>query len=311
VVAPRGVVVGLDFGHAHLRAAVADLAGQVLAEEHRGLQVDNSPDEALTAAAQEFHRLLDRIAVAAGGVVGVVMGLPSPVERGTGRVVTNSILPGWINHTPARELQQRIQLPVVLDNDANLAALGELTYGAAVGMRNFVYVKASSGIGTGLVLDGRLYRGETGTAGELGHVHAEPNGAVCRCGNRGCLETLVAVPHILASLQHMHRDPLTMADVVELVAAGDMSARRVIVDAGRAIGRVLADMCNLLNPGMLVLGGELAAAGNALTTGIREAIDRYTQPAIAEAVAIRTSALGDRADVLGAIASAIQASSGR
>src|SRR5262245_10737137 len=195
---PRGVVVGLDFGHAHLRAAAADLGGQILAERYRELQVDNSADVALDAAAREFHQLLDKIETPVSEVVGVVMGLPSPVECGTGRVVTNAILPGWINHTPAVELQRRIQLPVVLDNDANLAALGEMTYGAAIGLRNLIYVKASTGIGTGLVLDGRLYRGETGMAGELGHVQTEISGAVCRCGNRGCLETLVAVPHILA-----------------------------------------------------------------------------------------------------------------
>ncbi len=307
--APRGVVIGLDFGHSHLRAAVADLAGQILIEQRRELQVDNSPDDALDAAADEFDQLLNLIDADVGDVTSVAMGLPSPVERGTGRVVTNSILPGWIDHRPARELQQRIHLPVLLDNDANLAALGEMTYGAAVGVRNFIYVKASTGIGTGLVLDGRLYRGETGTAGELGHVQTEPSGAVCRCGNRGCLETLVAVPHILASLQHMHREPLTISDVLQLVAAGDVSARRVVIDAGRAIGRPLADLCNLLNPGMLVVGGELAAAGKSFTAGIREAIDRHTQLSIADAVTIRTSVLADRADVLGAIALAIQASS--
>src|SRR5262249_50824633 len=182
---------------------------------------------------------------------------------------------------------RRLQLPVVVDNEGNLAARGGMPYGAAIGLRNLIYVKASTGIGTGLVLDGRLYRGETGMAGELGHVQTEISGAVCRCGNRGCLETLVAVPHLLASLQHMHREPLTIDDVLELVVAGDVSARRVITDAGRAIGRALADLCNLLNPGMLVVGGELAGSGNAFTSGIREAIDRYTQPAIAEAVAIR------------------------
>jgi predicted NBD/HSP70 family sugar kinase len=305
------VVIGLDFGHAHLRAAVADLGGQILAERYRELQVDNSADVALDTAAREFNQLLDKIETPVSEVTGVVMGLPSPVVSGTGRVVTNSILPGWINHTPAVELQRRIRLPVVLDNDANLAALGEMTYGAATGVRNLIYVKASTGIGTGLVLDGRLYRGETGMAGELGHVQTEISGAVCRCGNRGCLETLVAVPHILASLQHMHREPLTIDEVLDLIRAGDVSARRVITDAGRAIGRALADLCNLLNPGMLVVGGELAVAGSAFTTGIREAVDRYAQPAIAEAVAIRTTVLGDRADVLGGIALAIQAGAPR
>jgi predicted NBD/HSP70 family sugar kinase len=310
-VAAPGVVVGLDFGHGHLRAAVADLSGQVLAEEHRDLQVDNSPDDALAAAAYEFRRLLDRISTGVSDVTGVVVGLPSPIDRGTGRVVSNNILPGWVNRAPAHELQERIRLPVVLDNDANLAALGEITYGSANGVRNLIYVKASIGIGTGLVFEGRLYRGETGTAGELGHVQIQPDGAICRCGNRGCLETLVSVPHVLATLQPMHREQLTIADVVRLATTGDVSARRVVTDAGRAIGRTLADLCNVLNPGALIIGGELAAAGAPFTAGIREAIDHHTQPVIADAVAIRTSALGERAEVLGAIALAVQTSSQR
>ena len=305
-----GAVIGLDFGHSHLRAAVADLAGNVLAERHRPLQVDNSADGALAAAVAEIGLLFDKIDRSLADVVTVVAGLPSPIDRATGRVVTNNILPGWVNRAPARELQDRIDLPVLIDNDANLAALGEMTFGAATGLRDFIYVKASIGIGTGLVLDGRLYRGATGTAGELGHVQIQPDGAVCRCGNRGCLETLVSVTHVLAVLQPMHRDPLTIEDVTALVAAGDISALRVVTDAGRAIGRSLADLCNVLNPTALIIGGELSAAGTALTIGIREAIDRNAQRVIADAVTITTSALKERAEVLGAIALAIQASAG-
>jgi predicted NBD/HSP70 family sugar kinase len=309
--APSGVVIGLDFGHSHLRAAVADLAGQVLAEVHHALLVDNSPDDAMAAAADEFFQLLDSIEATATDVSGVVMGLPSPIERGSGRIVSNNILPGWVNRTPAAELQQLIQLPVILDNDANLAALGEMTYGGATGIRNLIYVKASTGIGTGLIFDGRLYRGNSGTAGELGHVQINPDGAVCRCGNRGCLETLVSIPHVLANLQPMHHQPLTIADVLGLVETGDVSARRVITDAGRVIGRALADLCNVLNPGAVVVGGELSAAGEPFTAGIREAIERRTQPVVADAVSVRTSALADRAEVLGAIALALQAGPAR
>lgn len=305
-VEPPGVVVGLDFGHSHLRAAAADLVGHLLAETHRELQVDNSPDDAIAAAATEFGWLLDRIGRSSSDVTGVVMGLPSPIDRDSGRVVTNNILPGWVSRAPARELQSLIGLPVFLDNDANLAALGEMTFGAAAGLRNLIYVKASTGIGTGLIFDGRVYRGSTGTAGELGHVQIQPDGAACRCGNRGCLETLVSVPHILATLQPMHRDPLTIADVVALVRAGDIGARRVVTDAGRTIGRSLADLCNVLNPSALILGGELSAAGTALTEGVREAIDLHAQPVSAAAVAVSTSTLDDRAEVLGAIALALQ-----
>ena len=221
------------------------------------------------------------------------MGLPSPIDQDRGRVVSNNILPGWINRTPAHDLQQRIHLPVLLDNDANLAALGEITYAAAAGARNLIYVKASTGIGTGLVFEGHLYRGDTRTAGELGHVQIQPDGAICRCGNCGCLETLVSVPHVLASLQPMHREPLTISHVVRLIAAGDVSARRVVTDAGRAIGRALA-LCNVLNSGALIIGGELAATGTPFTAGIREAIDHHTQPVIADAVTISASTLAAR-----------------
>lgn len=309
--APPGVVVGLDFGHGHLRCAVADLDGYVRAEEHQILQVDNSPDDALRAAAQQFRQLLAKLGRQPADVAGVVMGLPSPIHSATGRVVTNNILPGWVDRRPAQELHDLIHLPVVLDNDANLAALGELSSGDASGTRNLIYVKASTGIGTGLVFDGRLYRGATGAAGELGHIQIQPDGAICRCGNRGCLETLVSIPHILATLQPAHHEPLTLDRVIQLVATGDVGARRVVTDAGRVIGRALADLCNVLNPDAVIIGGELAAAGTALTAGIREAINHYTQPATAAAVTVRTTTLGDRGEVLGAIALAIQFSTKR
>jgi predicted NBD/HSP70 family sugar kinase len=303
-----GIVVGFDFGHSHLRTAIADLTGEMLAERHRPLQVDNSADGALAAAAAELNLLFDEIGRSTGDVTATVMGLPAPIDRATGRVVSNNILPGWVDRAPAHELHDRIHLPVLLDNDANLAALGEMTFGAAAGLRDFIFVKASTGIGTGLVFDGHVYRGTSGTAGELGHVQVLPDGAACRCGNRGCLETLVSVSHVLAVLQPMHQRRLTITDVVALVADGDVSARRVVTDAGRAIGRSLADLCNVLNPAALIIGGELSAAGTALTTGIREAIERNAQPIIAEAVRITTSALNERAEVLGAIALAIQTS---
>jgi len=304
--ARSGVVVGLDFGHSHLRSAAADLSGQVLAERLRELPVDNSADDALRAAAHEFDQLLGEIGVSSQDISGVVMGIPSPIERANGRVVSNNILPGWVNRAPARELQRLIGLPVILENDSNLAAYGEMIYGAGQGFENLIYLKASTGIGAGLVIDGRLYRGTSGSAGEIGHVQIQPDGAVCRCGNRGCLETLVSVPHIVAALQPMHDDPLTIADVIALVLTGDAGARRVVTDAGRIIGRSLADLCNALNPGALIVGGELSAAGTALTVGIREAIDRYAQPVIAEAVTVRASVLDDRAEVLGAVGLAIR-----
>lgn len=166
------------------------------------------------------------------------------------------------------------------------------------------------GIGAGLVLGGRLYRGSTGRPGELGHVPIDAAGPLCRCGNRGCLETVASVTQVLAMMQPPHDRPMTMARLVDLVATCDAGANRVLGDAGRVIGRVLADMVNNLNPGMVVLGGELSLAGGPLLAGVRESIDRYTQPGIARDLRIEVGAFGADAQLLGAAALALADSDG-
>lgn len=299
-----GVVIGMAFGHAHYRAAVATVSGQVLEEHTRRMAVDNSAIAALDAAADEFDALLHGIGVDDTQVAGIVVGLPAPLNRATGRVMINNILPGWVDRAPAQELAERLGIPVTLENDANLAALGEMAYGAASSARDVMFVKASIGIGLGLILGGTLHRGATGYAGEIGHVQIEPGGAVCRCGSRGCLETLVSLPHVLAALEPA-RGQLSVTGLIELVASGDSGATRVVADVGRTIGRSLADLCNILNPSVLVVGGELSYAGDALTDGIREAVDRYAQPIIARELRVTPSSLQDRAEMLGAIRLAI------
>jgi predicted NBD/HSP70 family sugar kinase len=180
-----------------------------------------------------------------------------------------------------------------------------VSFGAGSGLSDVLYVKVSSGIGAGLVLGGRLYHGSVGLAGELGHVQVREHGDVCRCGNRGCLETVAAAGALLAALRHTNPGDLGVRDVLALIAARDPGARRVVDDAGRAIGRVLADACNVLNPAAIIVGGELSTAGAPLLDGIRESIDRHAQPAIAQAVQIMPGALGERAEVLGALATII------
>ena len=152
------------------------------------------------------------------------------------------------------------------------------------------------------VVDGRLHHGATGIAGEIGHVQLHRDGAVCRCGNRGCLETIAAEGALKALLRPPHGDDLTTREILDLVAAGDPDARRVFTEAGRAVGRVLADVCNALNPDAIIVGGELSEAGEPLLVGIREAIARYTLRGAAQAVEIMHAKLGERAEVLGALA---------
>jgi predicted NBD/HSP70 family sugar kinase len=212
------------------------------------------------------------------------------------------ILPAWAGLRPAEELAERLELPIMVDNDANLGALAEYTVGAGRGVPDLVYLKLASGIGAGLVLGGRLHRGTSGIAGELGHVMSNPDGLVCRCGNRGCLETVAAAPALLELLRVSHGEQLGVGDLLALAAEGDVGVRRVFADAGRSVGRSVADLVNAVNPALVVVGGELAAVGEPLLDGIRASIERYALPAAAAALEVVPGVLGERAEVLGAVA---------
>ena len=163
----------------------------------------------------------------------------------------------------------------------------------------------SSGIGAGIVVGGRIHRGFAGTAGEIGHVLVDPDGHVCRCGNRGCLETLAAGPGLLEQLRRTHGGGLSLADVISLAHDGDPVCARVIADAGRWIGLTVAGLCNLLNPGMVVVGGELSAAGELLLEPLRASVRGHAIPAAGEDIQVVAGELGERAEVLGALALAI------
>jgi predicted NBD/HSP70 family sugar kinase len=299
--AAAGSALGIDFGHSHVRVAVADLASTVLAERFLELDVDDAPEESLDAAADLVAEVLADAGVDGSRVIGAGMALAAPIDRHKG-VLGSTVLPGWAGIQAGEELSRRLEIPVELDNDANLGALAEVSFGAGRGFADVVYVMISAGIGAGLVLGGRLYHGTSGTAGELGHVQVRPEGAVCRCGSRGCLETVAATGPLLSLLRPTHGADLTLQGLLKHVADGDLPARRVVSDAGRAVGRALADLCNYLNPAAVVVGGDLSPAGEPLLDGIREAIDRFALPGAAEAVEVRAAVLGERAEVLGALA---------
>ena len=183
-------------------------------------------------------------------------------------------------------------MPVQVDNDANLGALGELVWGGGRGVKDLAYIKVASGVGAGLVIDGRIYRGPGGTAGEIGHITLDESGPVCRCGNRGCLETFTAARYVLALLRASHGPDLTMPRMVQLAREGDPGCRRVIADVGRHIGMGVASLCNLLNPSRVVLGGDLAEAGELVLGPIRESVARYAIPSAARQLSVVPGALG-------------------
>jgi predicted NBD/HSP70 family sugar kinase len=297
-----GAALGVDFGHSHVRVAAADLASTLLGERSASFAVDNDADGALDLAATLAGDVLADGGIERSRVIGAGMGLPGPYDRSRDRINSSTILPGWVGRHPGAELGGRIGVQVEVDNDANLGALGELAFGAGRGIANAIYVKMSTGIGAGLIHRGGLHRGATGTAGELGHVQVQSDGIVCNCGGRGCLQTVAAVPALLEAARGAHGPDLALAGLLALVAAGDFGARRIVGEAGRAVGRVLADLCNLVNPEAIIVGGDLSAAGEPLLAGIREAIDRHALPGAAEAVEVKAAVLGDRAEVLGALA---------
>lgn len=244
--------------------------------------------------------------LAAKDLAGVAAGIPCPIDANTGLVRSPTILAGWIDLDPASELANRIGRPVSVDNDANMGARGEQRFGAARGRRNFIYIKASHGIGAGLVINGETYRGTLGIAGEIGHIQLPDATSLCRCGNRGCLETVVSVTEVRRQLALIRPEATTDPCPTSLEPLSvDPIASRVIVAAGRTLGRALADMCNTLNPDAVVVGGELSTAGEPLLAGIRESITRHALPAAAEAVEVRAAELGFRAELLGAITAAL------
>jgi predicted NBD/HSP70 family sugar kinase len=302
--ASAGAAVGIDFGHSHVRVAVADLSSTILAERAEPLDTDHAAHEGLDVAIELIDEALAEAGVERSRVIGAGLGLPGPIDQADGVIGSSAILPGWVGVAAAEEMRRRLDVPVVVDNDANLGALAELTHGAGRGATDLVYLKVSSGIGAGLILGGRLYRGWGGMAGELGHVLVDPEGAVCRCGNRGCLETAASTGALLEMLRRSHGE-LTVAGMLALARDGDLGCRRVIADAGRVVGSAAAFMFNVLNPQRLVVGGDLAAAGDLLLDGVRSSVRLAALPAAADAARVVAGVLGERAQVLGALALAV------
>jgi len=294
---PDGLVAGFDFGHRHIRVAVATSDGEVLAEESTPLDVDGHAESALNSAQELLSAVLDRAGVSLGDIRAAAAGIPAPLSNRTNRVGSPTILASWVDLDPREELKRRTGLTATLGNDAAFGALGEMTYGAARSLSDFIYVKASNGIGAALVLNGQLYRGSHGMAGEIGHTQIDPTGAWCRCGNRGCLEATVSIDVVRRQLEPLGLDPLSPADMEHPVAT------KVLAESGRTVGVVIANLCNTLNPEAVILGGDLASTGAHFTAGVRDSVRHLAQPGPAHTTVITTSLQG-RAELLGAVACA-------
>ncbi|WP_350000778.1 ROK family transcriptional regulator [Pseudarthrobacter sp. WHRI 8279] len=294
------VVLAVDIGATHVALAVTDLGGSVLAERRMDQQVADGPEKVLGLVVREAAKLLASASRGVPDLAGVGIGLPGPVEHDTGRPVTPPIMPGWDGFDVVRFVQRSLPVPVLVDNDVNIMALGERT-AHWPDHDNFIFVKVATGIGAGIISSGELQRGANGTAGDLGHVRV-PRGddVLCRCGNHGCLEALASGPAIAAALRNEGLEAAKGADVVSLVAHGSQQAIQALRQAGRDVGDVLATVVNLLNPSVIVIGGSIGDSGEHLVAGVREVVYRRSLPLATSQLRIGLSHAGDKAAILGA-----------
>jgi len=300
-----GVVAGVDFGHSHLQVAIADLAGHLRDTTLISLAPDAPSDSSLHTARELLDRLLDRAGLDHADLRAVGMAIPAPIGR-DGVIDSGSILPGWVGVRAQTAAESAFERPTVVDNDANLCALAEWTLGTGRGHDDLVYIKIASGVGGGLVLGGRVHRGGLGTAGELGHLTMDESGPLCRCGSRGCLEAYVGGAALIAQYAPTGGQ-LDVPGFVQRALHGDLGAQRLIQDAGRHLGEAVATVANLLGPEVVVLGGDLAEAGDLLLDEVRASMRRHALTPVAREVHVTRSELEGRASCQGAVLRALEA----
>lgn len=299
------VAVGIDFGRRHMRIVIASLGFSVVTEQFVELPLGHRAEASIDRASRLLAAMLEENSIMPSAVLGVGVGIPGPIDQRTGTVVQGAILPEWVG-IQLQDLEKRLHFPVVFDNDANLGALAEVTWGPHNTVDNLVFVKIGTGIGAGLILNGHLFYGSVGITGEIGHETITDNGIVCHCGNRGCLETVASTSVMMNLLTPLGADRVSTSDIVQNALAGNSATLRVLDDAGAAVGRGLASTANLINPQVIVIGGPLAGLGDILLRPIERGLLRHAVPSVGEATSIVMSSLGDRAEALGAAALVLQ-----
>jgi predicted NBD/HSP70 family sugar kinase len=296
-----GVVLAADIGATHSRFAVCDLNAEPLAEMSFDLLVGDGPDSVLGQTEAAFESLLSEAGRSRDDVLGVGIGVPGPVDFAAGRAVHPPIMFGWHDYPIRNRFVERFSAPTLVDNDVNIMALGE-HWRLAAPVDDLLFVKVGTGIGSGMILGGHLHRGARGAAGDIGHIQAGATDVVCRCGNTGCLEASAGGAALAGQLAALGYETTNSRDVVGLVEDGNQDALQALRDAGRLLGEALSSVVNLLNPGLLLIGGDLAQSGQTLIAAVREVVYQRSLPLSTANLRIQESSLGDRAGVIGAAA---------
>lgn len=300
-----GAVLSADLGVTHSRLAVCDLGGATLAEEVRDLDIADGPDAVLGLVHERFGALLAAAGRDEREVRAIGLGVPGPVAFDRGEPANPPIMPGWDGFSIPGWFAQRRDVPVLVDNDVNIMALGE-HWANWRDRRHLLFVKVGTGIGCGIVAGGRVHHGAKGAAGDIGHIRLADREEVCRCGNVGCLEAVSGGGALARRLSEQGVEARTSRDVVRLVKAGNGPATQLVREAGRNLGAVLAGCVNFFNPEVIVIGGDVGESSQHLLAGVREVIFQRSLPLATEDLRVVPSGLGDRAGIVGAANMAIE-----
>lgn len=292
-------VAGVDLGASHCRVALLDIGGEMLALREDPLSIADGPQEVLGHVERTLNSLLKEAGRDAASLQSIGVGVPGPVEFSTGRPVDPPIMPGWHQYPIPEFFAERFGARALVDNDVNVMALAEQRR-AFPDTRYLLYIKVGTGIGCGIVADGRLHRGAQGSAGDIGHIRVGDTEEPCRCGNSGCLEAVAGGAAIARKLSALGLEAASGSDVVRLVKSGNRDAVRMVREAGRAVGEVLAGLVNFFNPDTVVVGGALAAVHDQLLAGVREAVYRRSHPLATHVLRIEPSRTGENAAAVGA-----------
>jgi glucokinase-like ROK family protein len=316
LVIPRaaGFIVAIDIGATSIDVALTTLGSELVAQKSELADVRDGPWPIIGRVKALLAELLEDNGARSQDVLAIGVGVPGPVEQASGLLTVPPIMPGWDRFSVRETFAGEYAAPVFLDNDANVMALGEHWGGVAKGVDDMIFVKIGTGIGSGIIVGGRLHRGAQGCAGDFGHICVDPEGPLCLCGNTGCLEAMAAAPAIVLEAEKCAREgnspllttvlqergELSMKGVGEAARRGDYCALTTIRRSGRLIGQTLASAVNVFNPSMIVIGGGVSRLGHALLAEVRSAVYQRSLPLATRNLPIVMSELGNVAGVVGA-----------
>jgi glucokinase-like ROK family protein len=312
-----GFLAGMDIGATSLDLGVADFSGRVLVRHSEPASVKDGPIKILGRSCTMLEKMLTENDLSPAKLTGIGIGVPGPVDFSAGTLVSPPIMPGWDGYPIIQMIQQWFPAAnVVVDNDVNAMALGEINQGAGKGVNNLIFVKIGTGIGAGIICEGNIYRGSSGCAGDIGHISVNKTGPLCHCGNRGCLEVFAGGPAIAERalvaaqagrsptlLEHYEKNGniLHAEDVGEAAREGDAVALEVIRESGQMVGDVLAGLVNFYNPEMIVIGGGVMNLGNLLLSSIRQTVLNRSTSLATRDLRIVFSETGADSGVIGAV----------